>query len=999
MREAIKKNTSQNLKCQGGKNAEKFWKLHGLRILKPPKTWKLLDTYLRVFEELGFVVIPIAPKGDSFTPIIQWKEINTIDDVRKAIANVNLEKIRGFAVRTGSPSKLVVLDVDDEQKFLKWAEKMLDVESFEELSNLADWTIKTKSGGWHFYFRVTEDIAKLFNSIQRQDNGFDIRGENGLIYFIAWNEDNKQLYQFVGYGNEDEQTKIAFLKDLYRAVYGIKDNSQNELNELSEFEPYSSAWEIIRQAYVNGDLNGWIVEAGLSALLVKYGYSDQEIHKVFEIVYGAEYDPRRTQYIINRTREKGYGICKEFWEFLKTNKLLVKKAKRHIERQNGLVEVDEDLNVVEWVVSKQNIYKMSRGGKVIVRLNRIDIIKRVEVDDGRVGFVVTVAGEKEKNGILWLKAKKDDYEELLGTPLEKEAFEAYKAYIRYLLNTKKLETERFYSTLGWEKLEDKIVFRHPLIIGCENFLPKHFLIERLVVKSKELQKIKEKWEKENQEFLEFLKQQSREATGFAVLYTLGLASLFINLVPTLPFTVIVLGEAGVGKTTACLMVQNALLPPELFVTSNATSNAWELLIANFSNLPILFDELKLAKVDPEEMIFMTASGKGKSRARVDLSVKVKDLNSVVFLTTEFLPTFSRRGAFRRFLLLHVERREDLFGNVGDLPLRFSFFWGHGVNFVKPLMEDVSLVYALWDKAETWLKAKKFNYMEFWHIALPSIASTFLTEHVLGENMEVIRERIYTLIEEQYHTFMESQQDVEELLTEWLTQNRGNFYRIVYRESPQGVIAQEVEPYGQVWGEICNNTGEVYVLPFAFEKLISYCKRPKKRVIEELKARGILKVGQDGRNSQVKRIKGNLVRVYVLQISQALLGQLISHTETEKQEENTRKEEIVEEEIVDDADNDDVDVEKVLENFLADAGIETESIKKITEYAMQIPELTWERKGDTLNWIYRDLLISKMSLNLEELRNIENKEEYVLNVIKKITTEEDLFSLDDESLPF
>jgi hypothetical protein len=103
------------------------------------------------------------------------------------------QRTTGIGILTGQISKITVLDIDDEEKFL--TSTGIKREEFEKLlkSTVA---VKTPSGGYHIYFQYDSDLKQT----TKQGQGYDIRNDGGLIVIPpsrVWHE-KEPIYSFIG---------------------------------------------------------------------------------------------------------------------------------------------------------------------------------------------------------------------------------------------------------------------------------------------------------------------------------------------------------------------------------------------------------------------------------------------------------------------------------------------------------------------------------------------------------------------------------------------------------------------------------------------------------------------------------------------------------------------------------------------------------------------------------------------------------------------------------
>jgi len=132
-----------------------------------------LLTQINQYREHGFSVIPcnVSPSSTAGKfdkkPIITWKPYQKKHASDEEIAQwFQLPHVNGVGVVTGKISGILVLDVDDN-------------EAIKDLEIPITPTVRTVSGGHHYYFKFPADFKP--KNFQRLLPGIDIRGEGGFV--------------------------------------------------------------------------------------------------------------------------------------------------------------------------------------------------------------------------------------------------------------------------------------------------------------------------------------------------------------------------------------------------------------------------------------------------------------------------------------------------------------------------------------------------------------------------------------------------------------------------------------------------------------------------------------------------------------------------------------------------------------------------------------------------------------------------------------------------
>jgi len=151
----------------------------------------------------------------------------------------------------------------------------------------------------------------------------------------------------------------------------------------------------------------------------------------------------------------------------------------------------------------------------------------------------------------------------------------------------------------------------------------------------------------------------KEGKTLGLLYVASLMAAFPDAVP---YVVLVSGQRGVGKTTACQLATNIYGVPKSVSQFFATNVGLELSLAECKDTAILFDEALVHQDDKkiEDIIFQVSGGRTKTRGRKDLTVdKGTSLKVGLFTTSERILEMSRGGTLRRLLQVEVGSRNDI----------------------------------------------------------------------------------------------------------------------------------------------------------------------------------------------------------------------------------------------------------------------------------------------------------------------------------------------------
>ncbi len=164
----------------------------------------ILETAIKYVTEKDFAVFPcyaINPAGDCACRkrncSSPGKHPIPLDGVKSATKDLN--KINDFfwcgtnniGIATGIISNLVVLDVDPKNGGDLSLKKLCD-----EIGEFETYTVRTGSGGLHFYFRYPA-TGEIRNSVKQLGPGLDIRGIGGYVIAPPSNHISGNLYEVI----------------------------------------------------------------------------------------------------------------------------------------------------------------------------------------------------------------------------------------------------------------------------------------------------------------------------------------------------------------------------------------------------------------------------------------------------------------------------------------------------------------------------------------------------------------------------------------------------------------------------------------------------------------------------------------------------------------------------------------------------------------------------------------------------------------------------------
>jgi hypothetical protein len=144
---------------------------------------KHLTTAALALANDGFFLFPCRPQDTpdgkkAKEPLVKWKDAATIDPNQISVWwSQHRRPDALIGVRTGLIGGVWVLDIDT-----KNADGITELRKLEAKFGAlpATYTVRTPSGGYHYYFKMPDGIT-IKNSASKIAPGIDVRGENGYV--------------------------------------------------------------------------------------------------------------------------------------------------------------------------------------------------------------------------------------------------------------------------------------------------------------------------------------------------------------------------------------------------------------------------------------------------------------------------------------------------------------------------------------------------------------------------------------------------------------------------------------------------------------------------------------------------------------------------------------------------------------------------------------------------------------------------------------------------
>lgn len=198
----------------------------------------------------GFVPIPLngkIPVTKGWTdfrndPIQDAKDIaegKYPKNVRRVGNLIQFKGATNVGIVTGEASGVVVIDIDTENNGLEqWRQLVEENTGGKGIDKT--FTVRTSSGGLHYYFRYTPDLANLGNINRILRYSFDYRTNNGMVVFPgSFDRQNRQYKIIAGYEPLPEDPSVygmyianmpKWLKTILVMDRIVKENKKTEVN-------------------------------------------------------------------------------------------------------------------------------------------------------------------------------------------------------------------------------------------------------------------------------------------------------------------------------------------------------------------------------------------------------------------------------------------------------------------------------------------------------------------------------------------------------------------------------------------------------------------------------------------------------------------------------------------------------------------------------------------------------------------------------------------------
>lgn len=764
------------------------------------QTMQDIEIYRKIYDDAGMVTIPLVYNSKIPVKGLALNDVYDGYDRR----NVNGNDKFNIGIVTGK-SGIVVFDCDTAES----------VAFFQNLPGYVDTAKVVTRRGMHFYYRVPNAENIHPQRFSKGNIAIDLKA--GRSYVVAppsivdghrytWDPDDWTWTPPIT--EISDQEFFAIIEELKEFC------SKNEQAKIDT----EKIIEVIRPYYVQGQRQDIVL--GLAGVMKK-ARIEQEI--ALEIVAklaksADDSDPiqQRFSAVINTYQKKddeiaGWSMLEKVLgqEDIAKLKNIIKNKDNELANATKIIQTEVGTFALlnhDWYLFFEE--KDKKGKKE--ESQKIKVCPYFWIPKSyRIGEKVAYKVETEDATFELSSLDYMTFEQNLGRPI------LNLKYAKILLDEIIKASERvfLYDHTGW--INEKI-FSHPLIKyqGIETSLKNHNKL------------FKRQYTEEQHEFIRAI---LHEGKFLAAKIVFAVASLFCK---GNGFTVIDVGERGIGKTLTSILAINIFYDARTPSTCYSTKTAMELHMRTLANLPILLDEVALSYDDHiQSLVFMTASGKGKARANTSLTVNIHDLSNVVFLTGERELEFDRLGAFRRFVAIKVLKTTD-YTELFDTKIlaKKSNLIGAGTDYILYLLHNDIYI----PEEERFLN----NFQKFSFINSIEKAMIFL-EKFYNQRFENTRKTITKLLADQHSEVEKSIYDIfVERLSTWIVSNHNAFIKKTFSTlDGQEVVMNAKSP--KIFGYIDEIDKKIYILGNAFKNFCKEENLPCKTVLLLAKEKGAL----------------------------------------------------------------------------------------------------------------------------------------------------------------
>ena len=366
---------------------------------------------------------------------------------------------------------------------------------------------------------------------------------------------------------------------------------------------------------------------------------------------------------------------------------------------------------------------------------------------------------------------------------------------------------------------------------------------------------------------EYIKNLRKNSLTLRFMMASSFASVLVKIFKLNTFIVHLWGRSGNGKTVAEMICASIWGKPDNNFISNLsnTSIANERLCNFYRNMPILLDELQIAKArykSFDELIYILTEGKGKERGTVDNGIREQTMwQTIVILNGEepITSDTSKEGVKNRVIEIN---EDDAIVEDGNETVRFiqENYGFAGKDFLGLIENREEL-----QKIQQHFVNELSKIMEYKKqinaFSIIMTADYIVSEKIFKDNPITLEEiEIYiredTNETERYYNYLLDQLNI----------NKNKFYK---REDTSN---NWNNPIGEIWGEIeqtneySNNRQTIayYIYPEIARKIFAETSENWNSVKKKLADKGYIETSTEQQNGKKKKrytIKENMPEGY------------------------------------------------------------------------------------------------------------------------------------------
>lgn len=358
----------------------------------------------------------------------------------------------------------------------------------------------------------------------------------------------------------------------------------------------------------------------------------------------------------------------------------------------------------------------------------------------------------------------------------------------------------------------------------------------------------EKWKK-------IIKELRTKSITLRFMMASSFASVLVRIFKLNTFIVHLWGKSGNGKTVAEMICASIWGKPD----SNFISNLSNTAIANerlcnfYRNMPILLDELQIAKAKYksfDELIYVLTEGKGKERGTVDNGIREQTLwQTIIILNGEepITSDTSKEGVKNRVIEINEDKPIVENGNEAVRFIQENYGFA-GKEFIN-LIEDREKL----QKIQNHFVNELSNIMQY-KKQINAFSIIMTADYIVAK--KIFEDNPITL--EEVKTFVREDTDETEryynYLIDQLNMNKNKFSKRRDKSNDWD------EPTGEIWGKIeqtneystNRKTISYYIYPEVARKIFAETSENWNSVKKKLADKGYIETSSEQQNGKIKK---------------------------------------------------------------------------------------------------------------------------------------------------